>query len=89
MIRKGEMVNLYYDGKLSRKVDGLVVGVRAQQIKVRFIPYGGPYNEIEAWFKRTNRKTNKYEGYANSEGLMPIMFDLPGDFYTVFLNDSR
>ena len=82
-MKKGDRVYACYDGKWGRRMPGVVIGVRASQIKVQFEEYA-ENNVIESWFYRRNRNEDYYNGYVKVvDSLMEKLYGLPGDYYAI------
>lgn len=88
---RGTDVAVCYDGKLGRRVLGVVTEVRGNgYIKVRFVPYeADDKTEIESWFHKIPGSGDCFEGVVVYENaLMPKLFPMlgataQGDYYTV------
>jgi len=79
----GTTVSVCYDGKLGRAVDGIVLKTRKNKILVEFDEWAGDMKGIRHWFKRTGGQS--FGDFVPVDGsLMNMLFDSPGDWYSVF-----
>lgn len=92
-MKYGDKVAVCYDGKLGRRVPGIVTKTRnGHHIRVRFTPYLSDDNQpVEAWFRVDNiaefgfGKRKRFCGWAQYDGmLMPMLMGFKGDWYSVW-----
>ena len=83
--KKNDIVYVCYDGKLGRKVEGVVLINRGFAIKVRFKLWVEK-EIVEQWFVRVSDEA--YGAYVRQEGsLMKALMGTPGDWYSVYAKE--
>jgi hypothetical protein len=81
----GDTVRVCYDGKSGRAVKGVVLNKNSSAIQVEFKEWAGNDNMVKCWFSRITKES--FGGYLEAQhSLMKALFDLPGDWYSVYQN---
>lgn len=88
--KKNDVVNVCYDGKLGRKVEGKVISRKGFAVLVEFIEWASDsHKKVQNWFVRTS--PDSFGGYLRvPDSFMKTLVGTPGDWYSVYdINDGR